>query len=250
MTNNNINVLVVDDSSVSRTLLVHLLESDAQIHVIGAVNDGQAAIDFVNSRRPDLVLMDIHMPHLDGFEATRRIMETHPVPIIICTATTNPEEAVTLFRLMEAGAVACVQKPVTREHADFEPLVINLLQTVKLMSEVKVVRRWSRSRSTPLTAPSAPQVELQAAPTVGAVVGIGASTGGPPVLQTILSSLPEDFPAPILIVQHIARGFLPGLVESLNQTTRFQVHVASYGTCPLPGHASLAPRRDACAGRE
>src|SRR4030088_1849163 len=168
MTHNDINVLVVDDSNVSRTLLVHLLESDPQIHVIGAVNDGQAAIDFVIGRRPDLVLMDIHMPHLDGFEATRRIMETHPVPIIICSATTNPEEAVTLFRLMEAGAVACVQKPVTREHADFEPLVMNLLQTVKLMSEVKVVRRWPRSRTTPLPERSASSVELKAAPAVGA----------------------------------------------------------------------------------
>src|ERR1700716_328169 len=112
MTNNNINVLVVDDSSVSRLLLVHLLESDPQIHVIGAVNDGQAAIDFVNGHRPNLVVMDIHMPHLDGFEATRRIMETHPVPIIICTATRDPKEAVILFQLMEAGAVACVEKPV------------------------------------------------------------------------------------------------------------------------------------------
>jgi two-component system chemotaxis response regulator CheB len=241
MTKNNINVLVVDDSSVSRMLLVHLLESDPQIHVIGAVNDGQAAIDFVNGHSPDLVVMDIHMPHMDGFESTRCIMETHPVPIIICTATTNPEEAVTLFRLMEAGAVACVQKPVTRDHADFEPLVMNLLQTVKLMSEVKVVRRWPRSRSISVPLSSSPLVELKAAPAVGALVGVGASTGGPPVLQTILSSLPEDFPVPILIVQHIARGFLPGLVESLNQTTRFQVRVASCGTHPLPGHAYLAP---------
>src|ERR1700704_1347367 len=99
MTHNHINVLVVDDSRVSRMLLVHLLESDPQLHVIGAVGDGQAAIDFVNSHKPDLVVMDIHMPHMDGFEATRRIMETHPVPIIICTATTSPEQAATLFRL-------------------------------------------------------------------------------------------------------------------------------------------------------
>jgi len=72
--------------------------------------------------------MDIHMPGLDGFEATRRIMETQPVPIIICSATTNPKEVATTFRLMEAGAVACVEKPVAREHADFEQLVTNLLQ--------------------------------------------------------------------------------------------------------------------------
>jgi two-component system, chemotaxis family, protein-glutamate methylesterase/glutaminase len=241
MTNNKINVLVVDDSSVCRMLLVHLLESDPQIHVIGTVNDGQAAIDFVNRHRPDVVVMDIHMPHLDGFEATRRIMETQPVPIIICTATTNPKEAVILFRLMEAGAVACVEKPVTREHADFEQLAAQLLLTVKLMSEVKVVRRWPRSRSNPPPVPPVPAVELEVAPDGVLLIGIGASTGGPPVLQTILSSLPKDFPVAILIVQHIARGFLPGLVEWLNQTTGWQVHVASYGLSPLPGHAYLAP---------
>src|SRR5882724_9952974 len=112
MTNDKINVLVVDDSKVSRMLLVHLLESDPQILVIGAVDDGQAAVDFFKENKPDVVLMDLHMPRLDGFEATRRIMETKPVPIIICTATTNPKEVVTTFRLIEAGAVACVEKPV------------------------------------------------------------------------------------------------------------------------------------------
>src|SRR5580700_7256782 len=146
MTNQKINVLVADDSKVARMLLVHLLESDPQICVIGAVGDGQAALNFVVENRPDVIVMDIHMPNLNGFEATRLIMETQPVPIIICTATTDPKEGATTFRMMEAGAVACVEKPVARESADFARLVAGLLETVRLMSEVKVVRRWSRSR--------------------------------------------------------------------------------------------------------
>lgn len=242
MTNDKIKVLVADDSQVARMLLVHLLESDPQIRVIGAVNDGQAALDFINESKPDVVLMDIHMPHLDGFEATRRIMETQPLPIIICTATTDPKEVATTFRMLEAGAVACVEKPVAREHADFDRLATQLLQTVKLMSEVKVVRRWPRSRF----APQAPNrtaglVELKPVPARIKLIGIGASTGGPPVLQTIMGTLPKDFSVPILIVQHIARGFLPGLVEWLNQSTGPHVHVASHGAYPLPGNVYLAP---------
>jgi two-component system chemotaxis response regulator CheB len=241
MTDRKINVVVVDDSPVARLLLVHLLEADPQIQVVGAVNDGQAALDFVSQNKPDVVVMDIHMPHLDGFEATRRIMETQPVPIIICTATTDTKEVATTFRMMEAGAVACMAKPVSREHPDFEQLATNLLQTVKLMSEVKVVRRWPRSRLAAPPASAGQPGESKIAPAGFRLIGIGASTGGPPVLQTILEKLPKDFPVAILIVQHIARGFLPGLVEWLNQTTGWQIHVAAHGTCPLPGHAYLAP---------
>src|ERR1700733_5143806 len=175
MTDQKISVLVADDSKVTRMLLVHVLESDPQIIVIGAVNDGQAALDFVRGNRPDVIVMDIHMPNLNGFEATRLIMEPQPVPIIICTSTTNPKEVVTTFRMMEAGAVACVEKPVAREHPDFEQLVANLLETVKLMSEVKVVRRWPRSRLNSVNV--ARPDELKHVPAGVTLIGIGASTG-------------------------------------------------------------------------
>lgn len=235
--NQPIKVLVVDDTAVTRMLLVHLLESDPAIRVVGAVADGQAAVEFVQAEQPDVVLMDIHMPGLDGFEATRRIMETQPVPIVICSATTNPTEVATTFRLLEAGALACVAKPVSRDHPDFESLTANLLQTVRLMSEVKVVRRWARYRT--LTA--VPQTYESRVAADVRLIGIGTSTGGPPVLHAILSSLPKEFPVPLLIVQHIASGFLPGLIEWLDQTTGLRVHIAAHGVRPLPGHAYLAP---------
>jgi two-component system chemotaxis response regulator CheB len=236
-----IKVLVADDSQVTRMLLVQLLSSDPGIQVIGVVNDGQAALDFLDasSNRPDVVLMDIHMPRLDGFEATRRIMETRPLPVVICTATADPQELAVTFRAMEAGAVACVAKPVGLG-PDFEPLLQNLLQTVRLMSEVKVVRRWSRPRALPAVSHASGLTNLRVAPDIR-LIGIGASTGGPPVLQTILSGLPKDFPVPLLIVQHIARGFLPGMVDWLSQTTGLRVHIAAHGATPLPGHAYVAP---------
>jgi two-component system chemotaxis response regulator CheB len=234
-----IKVLIADDSQVTRMLLVHVLSGDPGIQVIGAVNDGQAALDFLNSgdRRADVVVMDIHMPRLDGFEATRRIMETHPLPIIICTATSNPQELAVAFRSMEAGALACLEKPVSPGDGAFESRARNLLQTIRLMSEVKVVRRWPRRpviRAMATDIPTSRSADIRC-------IGIGASTGGPPVLQTILSGLPKEFPAPLLIVQHIASGFLPGMIEWLNQTTGLPVHIAAHGIDPLPGHAYIAP---------
>jgi two-component system chemotaxis response regulator CheB len=237
-----IKVLVADDSQVTRMLLVEVLNSDPGIEVIGEVDDGQAACDFLNGSqsRPDVVLMDIHMPRMDGFEATRLIMETRPVPIVICTATSDPKELAVAFRSMEAGALACVQKPVSPTSAEFGPQVKFLLQTIRLMSEVKVVRRWPRPR---VASPAPVDNGVSRTPSAAGVrlVGIGASTGGPPVLQTILSGLPKDFKAPLLIVQHIARGFLPGMVEWLNQTTPLCVRIAMHGATPLPGHAYIAP---------
>jgi two-component system chemotaxis response regulator CheB len=140
---------------------------------------------------------------------------------------------------MEAGAVACVEKPTGHEDPRFEPLAQNLQQTVRLMAEVKVVRRWSRPRIAAVRAAiSAPSLAPVNAPRI---VGIGASTGGPPVLQAILSALPRDFSAPVVIVQHIAPGFLSGMVEWLNQTTGLHVHVAAHGALAAPGHVYIAP---------
>ncbi|WP_332739110.1 chemotaxis-specific protein-glutamate methyltransferase CheB [Hydrogenophaga sp.] len=239
MTDGKIDVLVAEDFAVTRMFLVRLLESDPQIRVVGAVGDGQAAVDFVLKNRPDVVLMDLYMPKLDGFEATRRIMETRPLPIVICSAVADPRELDIIFRSLEAGAVACIEKPVGSGHAQFETNAANLLQTVKLMSEVKVVRRLARSGPAPAAA-ARPAPSLRA-PAEIKLVGIGTSTGGPPVLQSILAGLSKDFPAPVLVVQHIARGFLTGMADWLRQTSGLQVHIGSYGTLPLPGHVYLAP---------
>jgi two-component system chemotaxis response regulator CheB len=234
-----INALVVDDSEVARQLLTHILEGDPKIRVVGTAKDGQSAVDFVKERRPDIVLMDIHMPGMDGFEATRRIMESNPVPIVICSGILNPNEVATTFRVMEAGALTCIEKPAGPGYSGFDEMAATVRQTVRLMAEVKVVRRWPASRM------AGSATKTSSAPTGkrGPIkfVGIGASTGGPPALQTILASLPKDFPVPILVVQHIARGFLSGLAEWLNQTTALQVHIGGHGMRPLPGHVYFAP---------
>jgi two-component system chemotaxis response regulator CheB len=151
MTVRSIRVLVAENSAATRELLVDLLESDPRISVVRAVGDGQAALEFVGKSKPDVVLMDLQMHPLDGFEATRRIMETHAVPIVICSASSGGDDAAIAFRAMEAGAIACIKKPASREQLDFERTSAHLLETVRLMAAVSPGRPRHCRRAKPHT---------------------------------------------------------------------------------------------------
>ncbi len=238
-----IKVLIVEDSPVVRELLIHVLSADPDIQVTGTAHDGEEALEAVRLHRPDVITMDIHMPKLNGLEATRRIMETNPTPIVIISGSEDPHEVATTFDAIEAGALAVLRRPVGIGHPGHEAMARELVQAVKLMSEVKVVRRWPRTRSTG-PVPHAAKMGLVRAPAQVRIVAIGASTGGPPVLHTILAGLPKDFPVPILIIQHMAAGFILGFVEWLVQSAGLPVHIATHGELVLPGHAYVAP--DAC----
>ena len=239
-----IKVLVVEDSPVVQEFLVYILSSDPEIQVIGTANDGEEAIEAVRRKKPDVITMDINMPKVNGLDATRRIMETYPTPIVIVSGSWDTKEVETTFRAMEAGALAGVQRPMGIGHQDHEETAKELVQTVKLMSEVKVVRRWpqyKRKTVAPVVSPPTEEVDIKRIPAEIRIVAIGTSTGGPPVLQTILSGLPKDFSVPVLIVQHMTHGFTKGLVEWLAQSTGFSVHIAVDNEYLLPGHAYVAP---------
>lgn len=234
-----INVLIAEDSPAVREFLVHLLGADPDIRIVGTAADGEQAIEAVERYRPDVITMDIHMPKMDGLEATRRIMETHPTPIVIVSGSTDPNETATMFRAIEAGALAVLKRPGGIGHPEHEAMAQELVQTVKLMAEVRTVRRWPKMRSEPASLPPAKAVADDAAKIK--VVAIGASTGGPPVLQKILAMLPRDFPVPIVIVQHMATGFIAAFVEWLAKTSSLPVQVATQGEYLVPGHVYVAP---------
>lgn len=236
-----IKVLIVDDSAVMRQLLTHVLGNDPGLQVIGAVEDGEKALAFVKNSRPDVITMDVHMPKMDGFQVTRRIMETTPVPIIILSASWDPDDVENTFKAVEAGAMAVLEKPQGPGHPSYETHSRELIQTVKVMSEVKVVRR--RGQLTPAAPQSSTAVPARqdAGWRRKRIIVIGASTGGPLVLRRILSALPADCAAPIVVVQHIAPGFLHGMVDWLRQTVSLPVQVAGNGELLLPGHVYFAP---------
>ena len=137
-----IKVLVVDDSPVARELLSHVLSSDPDIRVIGAAGSGRDAIESIKHNRPDIVTMDINMSNMNGFEATRIIMETDALPIVIVTDRPDMDEMEMSFRAIEAGALAVLHKPHGIGHPAYATDAKELITTVKLMSEIKVVRRW------------------------------------------------------------------------------------------------------------
>ncbi len=235
-----IRVLVVDDSVISRQVLERILTSDPDISVIGEAANGETAILMAATKQPDIIVMDIIMPVMNGFHATRTIMENSPVPIIIVSAIEDHKEVGIIFQAMQAGALACMRKPSGPGSPTFDQDARELLQTVKSMAEIKVVRRRPSVSAGGISRPATPPgagIDL----TGRKIVAIGVSTGGPVVLQEILSLLPGNFPLPIVIVQHIAGGFYQGFSDWLASASGYQVCLGTDRSPLLPGIAYIAP---------
>jgi two-component system, chemotaxis family, protein-glutamate methylesterase/glutaminase len=244
-----IRVLVVDDSPTSRLLLVEILRADPEIDVVGQAADGLEALEMVKRLRPDIVTMDVQMPRLDGFAATKRIMVEAPTPILITTSV-EPRALSVSLEAVRMGALAVQAKPRDPLAPGFDEEAHELVRQVKAMSRVKVVRHYEPepARIPPAQTPSATALHDVAAD----VVAIATSTGGPAALHRILTTLPADFPVPILVVQHMSRGFSPGFADWLDKASPLVVKLAEEGESLRPGtvyvavddhHLCLSPSR-------
>lgn len=231
-----IRVLVAEDSAVAREYLLYLLGRDPAVEVVGVAHNGLEAVELTHRLRPDVIVMDLHMPQMDGLTATRRIMEQVPTPVVVVSASLDHTDLDATFETLHAGALTVVEKPTGLGHSDQEQMARHLVQTLKLMADVKVVRRRApRSVSSALVcAPPARAQPLR-------VIAIGASTGGPEVLAEILGSLPAELKVPVLVVQHIAAGFIADLAEWLNSSCRLRVQMAAEGEPAQSGSVYIAP---------
>lgn len=252
-----INVLIVEDSLSAAQLLRFILSSDPEIRVVGVAPAGEDAIRDLVRLPVDVVTMDINLPGMNGFETTRRIMETKPVPIaIVSSLVGSSKDALNPFRVMEEGALALLGKPPGPGHPDHEKRAMELIRTVRMISEVKVFRRKAAiippacgSRRPPATGARVVPAGAAPRPYSGRVtrngryrvVALGASTGGPSVIESILSMLGPGYPLPILVVQHITSGFTEGFADWIRKSSGFPMRVARHGESPEPGTAYVAP---------
>jgi two-component system, chemotaxis family, protein-glutamate methylesterase/glutaminase len=235
-----INVLIVDDSKVVQEYLEHILTSDPVIRIAGIASSGVDAITLAMEKKPDVITMDYHMPDMNGYEATRAIMETCPTPIVIVSGSMGTKEVTRSFSLIEAGALAVVLRPPGSKHPDFDCACKELIQTVKLMSEVKVIRRFHGQQKVRVRIPQA-KLSLSDAEAEIRLIAIGASTGGPMAIQKILAGLPHNLPVPVIIVQHISPGFVKGFKEWLSNSSAIPLSIASDGERLEAGRGYIAP---------
>ena len=234
-----IRVLIVDDSQTMRVVIRNILESDPELRVVGEARNGREAINLCKRVEPDIVTMDIRMPEMDGFQAIQRIMAESPRPIVVLTSTKSDRELGISFKAIDYGALAVTKKPFFS--AGIYPNAEKLIGEVKAMAQVKVVGRRRSTVKETSKPPSPRSLYPILVSNPLRLIAMGASTGGPPALNVILTKLPSDLPVPVVVVQHISVGFMKGLVRWLNDTTPLRVRIATNGVLMEPGTVYLPP---------
>ena len=253
-----VKVLVVDDSGFFRRRVSEILSADPNIQVIGTATNGREAIDQAIALKPDVITMDYEMPMMDGITAVRNIMQRCPTPVLMFSSLTHEGARVTLDAL-DAGAVDFL--PKNFEDISRNPEKVKQMLCEKVHSIARSNRRYSSPASAPAQTANSPSHAPHAGSTAAAprpaassasasapikrkaykLVAIGTSTGGPVALQRVLTQLPANFPAPIVLIQHMPAAFTKAFAERLDKLCRISVKEAEDGDLLRPGLALLAP---------
>jgi two-component system, chemotaxis family, protein-glutamate methylesterase/glutaminase len=241
-----IRVMIVEDSPTVRELLALAIEADPRLNIVAKCATAEEALKCLDSAAPDVISMDIHLPGINGLEATRRIMEHRPTPIVIVSGSVNARELDSTMEALRAGAVSAVEKPVYRNSEAGRESMARICRELAAMSRVKVVRqRFNRTRVRAIDSPSrVPPLACTLARRVqcdARILGIVSSTGGPHALQQVLGSIGADFPLPIVIVQHMTASFHEGFVSWLNRVAPQIVQEAKHGEIIEAGRVYVAP---------
>jgi two-component system, chemotaxis family, protein-glutamate methylesterase/glutaminase len=230
-----VRVLVVDDSLICRQLISEVLRLDPDIEIAGTAANGSEALERLAVLKPDVVTMDVDMPVMDGLTAVEHIMAERPTPILLLTGDPRYQAPELTYRALELGALALQIKP----SIDAEPEAWNLAREVKLLASVKVIRHVRGKVRGAAAGALHTEPQLQAGGM--GVVAVAASTGGPQVLQRMVAGLPADFPAPIVIVQHINAAFAESLATWMGNSSKLKVRLAQDGEPLQPGNVLIAP---------
>jgi two-component system chemotaxis response regulator CheB len=235
MSSSRVRVLIAEDSELYAQTILEILESDRSFQVFGVAKDGAEAVRMTELGKPDVVLMDVRMPGMDGLAAIEAIMDRCPTPILVTTADPAGKTGELSFEALRRGALDLVPKPSSWAGTPAEQE--DLKQRLLSLSRIKVVRRRAEPPPTPVRAPlsrSLPVPPLR-------VLGLVASTGGPPVLARVLRDLPEDVSMAVVVVQHLSDGFCPRFASWLGSNTALPVTVATDLQPVMAGTVAVAP---------
>ncbi len=235
---NPIRILVVDDSAFMRYTISRRLSEIEGFHVVGSAHDGKEALDVLPALKPDVITLDVEMPHMDGLSTLRQIMATRPTPVIMVSSLTT-EGARETIQALTWGAVDFISKPASK--ANIEVIIDELTAKIRRAAHAKVYPISSAILQRESISPELPQKKVRQRREKDKVVVIGASTGGPRALQTVVSQLSASLPATFLIVQHMPVGFTRSLAERLNAVSELAVKEAEPGDTLENGRALVAP---------
>lgn len=238
-----IQVLLVDDSPVVLTILKRLIDSTSELEVAGTARTAREALALIPRLQPQVICTDLKMPGMDGLEFVREVMANDPRPILVLSAGVQTRDTENVFRLLAAGAVDVLPKPIVGGTADLMTIRQELITKIKVLAGVAVFtlhRRSSHQLTDRSNLIQSPNISPTARDRIE-IVGIGASTGGPQALRAILSEFPKNFPVPAICVQHISVGFLADLIQWLSAECLLPVSIVKSGEVLQPGRIYFPP---------